>query len=162
MAPVLVEQKASTQVVPHKPNPGDGAPDSPKDDGGKWLRYLLLKGCRTDADEAGAKWEAQEIQALVHRMQPKDEIERVLVCGVAALHSHAMVVLSAAAAKGLAGMRADGDRALAAKLLRTLANHVDVLKRYRTGGKQSMTVHHVHVGEGGQAIVGNVERGGEG
>lgn len=31
-----------------------------------------------------------------------------------------------------------------------------VFKRYRSGGEQKMTVQHVHVAEGGQAIVGNV------
>jgi hypothetical protein len=33
---------------------------------------------------------------------------------------------------------------------------MEALKRYRTGGEQTVTVQHVNVGEGGQAIVGNV------
>ena len=33
---------------------------------------------------------------------------------------------------------------------------MDALKRYRTGGEQKVTVQHVTVTEGGQAIVGNV------
>ena len=33
---------------------------------------------------------------------------------------------------------------------------MEALKRYRTGGEQKVTVQHVSVGEGGQAIVGNV------
>lgn len=44
------------------------------------------------------------------------------------------------------------------KLARTYASQMDVLKRYRTGGQQKVTVEHVTVNEGGQAIVGNVER----
>jgi hypothetical protein len=32
-------------------------------------------------------------------------------------------------------------------------------KRYRTGGEQKVTVQHVSVNEGGQAIVGNVTQG---
>ena len=32
----------------------------------------------------------------------------------------------------------------------------------RTGGGQKVTVHHVQVNEGGQAIVGNVNQGGGG
>ncbi len=39
---------------------------------------------------------------------------------------------------------------------------MDTLKRYRTGGQQKVTVEHVTVNEGGQAIVGNVETRGEG
>ena len=35
---------------------------------------------------------------------------------------------------------------------------VEALKRYRTGGEQKVTVHHVTVNEGGQAIVGAVSQ----
>ena len=46
------------------------------------------------------------------------------------------------------------------KLARTFAAQVEALKRYRTGGEQKVTVEHVTVNEGGQAIVGNVRHGG--
>jgi hypothetical protein len=36
---------------------------------------------------------------------------------------------------------------------------MEALKRYRTGGEQMVTVQHVNVSEGGQAIVGNVTQG---
>jgi hypothetical protein len=42
------------------------------------------------------------------------------------------------------------------KLTRTFAAQVSALKEYRSKGEQKMTVQHVHVAEGGQAIVGNV------
>ena len=42
------------------------------------------------------------------------------------------------------------------KLTRTYATQMETLKRYRTGGEQKVTVQHVSVSEGGQAIVGNV------
>src|SRR3954465_3488536 len=42
------------------------------------------------------------------------------------------------------------------KLARTFATQMEALKRYRTGGEQKVTVQHVSVKEGGQAIVGNV------
>ena len=38
----------------------------------------------------------------------------------------------------------------------------EALKKYRTGGQQKMVVEHVHVNEGGQAIVGTVNQGGGG
>ena len=37
---------------------------------------------------------------------------------------------------------------------------MEALKRYRTGGEQTVTVQHVNVGEGGQAIVGNLTQEG--
>jgi hypothetical protein len=36
---------------------------------------------------------------------------------------------------------------------------MDTLKRYRSGGEQKVTVTHVSVCEGGQAIVGNINQG---
>jgi hypothetical protein len=39
---------------------------------------------------------------------------------------------------------------------------MEALKRYRTGGEQKVTVHHVSVDEGGQAIVGNVNQAASG
>jgi hypothetical protein len=40
--------------------------------------------------------------------------------------------------------------------MRTYTMQLEALKRYRTGGEQKVTVHHVSVNDGGQAIVGNV------
>lgn len=34
------------------------------------------------------------------------------------------------------------------------------LQRLRTGGNRTVTVQHVHVGEGAQAVIGNVQGGG--
>jgi hypothetical protein len=46
------------------------------------------------------------------------------------------------------------------KLMRTFTNQVETLKRYRSNAQQTVKVEHVHVHEGGQAIVGNVGPGG--
>jgi hypothetical protein len=43
------------------------------------------------------------------------------------------------------------------KLARTYTAQVEALRKYRNGGKQTVTVQHVNVEDGGQAIVGNVE-----
>src|SRR5215217_8219392 len=59
--------------------------------------------------------------------------------------------------------RAEGRRenlAQANKLSRTYAALLEALNRHRGKGQQKVTVEHVHVHEGGQAIVGHVEGGG--
>ena len=59
--------------------------------------------------------------------------------------------------------RRHGNLNSANKLSRTYSTLVEALNRHRGKGQQKMTVEHVHVYEGGQAIVGNVESpGGEG
>ena len=60
---------------------------------------------------------------------------------------------------------AAGDRTVAAmasaaaRLLRAYAAQVEALRRLRNGGSQTLRVEHVHVNEGGQAIIGNVRSG---
>jgi len=46
------------------------------------------------------------------------------------------------------------------KLSRTYASLLEALNRHRGKGQQKVTVEHVHVHAGGQAIVGAVEAGG--
>ena len=45
----------------------------------------------------------------------------------------------------------------AARLLRAYAAQVEALRRLRNGGSQTLRVEHVHVNEGGQALIGNVK-----
>jgi hypothetical protein len=45
----------------------------------------------------------------------------------------------------------------AARLLRAYATQVEALRRLRNGGSQFVRVEHVHVNEGGQAVIGNVK-----
>ena len=45
----------------------------------------------------------------------------------------------------------------AARLLRAYATQVEALRRLRHGGSQTLRVEHVHVNEGGQALIGNVK-----
>ena len=47
----------------------------------------------------------------------------------------------------------------AARLLRAYATQVEALRWLRNGGSQTVRVEHVHVNEGAQAIIGNVQRG---
>jgi hypothetical protein len=50
----------------------------------------------------------------------------------------------------------------AGKLSRTFAMLLDALNRHRGKGSQRITVEHVHVHTGGQAIVGSVSQSGGG
>ena len=46
------------------------------------------------------------------------------------------------------------------KLMRTYTAQMEALNKYRSKGQQKITVQHVNVNEGGQAIVGDVTQGG--
>jgi hypothetical protein len=51
--------------------------------------------------------------------------------------------------------------AAVAKLGRTFAAQVEALRKLKNGGSQFVRVEHVHVNDGGQAIIGNVANSGE-
>jgi hypothetical protein len=50
----------------------------------------------------------------------------------------------------------------AARLLRAYSAQVETLRRLRQGGDQYVRVEHVHVNDGGQAVIGNVKTTGSG
>ena len=84
----------------------------------------------------------------------------VMLCSqLVALHTQSMAFLRAGV---LPDQTADGvDRNInrATKLLRSFATVADCLRTYRGGGQQKVTVEHVTVQAGGQAIVGTVNKG---
>jgi len=46
----------------------------------------------------------------------------------------------------------------ASRLLRAYAMQMEVFRRLRNGGQQFVRVEHVHINDGGQAIIGNVKK----
>lgn len=92
---------------------------------------------------------------------PDNEVEAMLAVQMAGTHAVAMEMLTKAK---LASTTDQLERygALATKLLRTYTTQIDALSKLRRKGEQTVRVEHVHVYEGGQAIVGNVTQGGRG
>ena len=93
-------------------------------------------------------------------MAPKDVIEGMLAAQMIAAHNATMECYRRAM---LSNQTLEG-RAMnlshAAKLSRTYAVLIDTLNKHRGKGQQKVTVEHVHVHSGGQAVVGVVEGGG--
>jgi hypothetical protein len=96
--------------------------------------------------------------AIVKGIEPRDQIEAMLAAQMAAVHKATMTFARRLAHVDNLAQQDSAERALN-KLARTFAGQMEALKRYRTGGEQKVTVQHVTVGEGGQAIVGNVTQG---
>ena len=100
--------------------------------------------------------------ALLNGIQPRYEIEGMLAVQMIAVHNMAMDTMMRAMIEGQTVEGRESNINYATKMLRTFAAQMEALKRYRTGGQQRVTVEHVHVSEGGQAIVGAVSTGGRG
>jgi hypothetical protein len=99
------------------------------------------------------------VAALVG-IAPRDEIEGMMAAQLVAAHNASMECYRRAmiGEQTFEGRRENLNQAN--KLSRTYAALVEALNRHRGKGQQKVTVEHVHVHAGGQAIVGNVEAGG--
>jgi hypothetical protein len=101
------------------------------------------------------------IVGMVQGIAPRDETEAMLAAQMVAVHN---ALITAARQLGNAQTIEQQDSAsnMFNKLARTFIGQIEALKKYRSTGEQNIRVQHVNVSEGGQAIVGNVQRGGGG
>ncbi|SHL24600.1 hypothetical protein SAMN05444414_108139 [Roseovarius marisflavi] len=119
--------------------------------------YLTLN--RSEAED-GAKDMRGFLPAIVREIAPRDGIERMLAVHMATTHI-ALIRQGGRMANAEQLPQFEAHERAYNKLARTYAAQVEALRKHRNGGKQTVTVQHVNVEEGGQAIVGNVQAGGE-
>ena len=94
--------------------------------------------------------------AALMGIAPKDELEGMMAAQLVAAHNAAMECYRRAM---IGEQTCEGRRenlAQANKLSRTYAALLEALNRHRGKGQQKVTVEHVHVHAGGQAVVGMV------
>ena len=99
--------------------------------------------------------------AALMGIAPKDEIEGMMAAQLVAAHNAAMECYRRAmiGEQSFEGRRENLTQAN--KLSRTYAALVEALNRHRGKGQQKVTVEHVHVHAGGQAVVGMVAAPGQ-
>lgn len=119
----------------------------------------LLAIVRSKQGDVPDETQTNSTIAAVAAVEPQNEVEGMLAVQMAATHEVAMEMLSRAkVASSTEHLERYGT--LATKLLRTYTTQIEALSKLRRGGAQKVTVEHVHVYEGGQAIVGNVNTSG--
>jgi hypothetical protein len=101
------------------------------------------------------------VEALIG-IGPQDELEGMLGAQLVACHNASMECFRRAMVPQQTPGGWQESLNQASKLSRTYAALLDTLNRHRGKGQQKVTVEHVHVYEGGQAIVGTVEHTGGG
>jgi hypothetical protein len=93
--------------------------------------------------------------AMIEAAAPRDEIEGALAVQMACTHTAAMAVL-ARLANGVTERRAAALGSAGARLLRAYTSQLETFRRLRHGNGQNIRVEHVHISQGGQAIIGDV------
>ena len=127
-----------------------------------WNNILANQTVKTlwlgHSDEESRTQQYSATVAALMGIGPKDEIEgmiasQLLAAHYAAIECYRRAMLSEQTFEGRSEALTQAN-----KLSRTYAVLLDVLNRHRGKGQQKVTVEHVHVHSGGQAIVGTVER----
>jgi hypothetical protein len=114
----------------------------------------------SDSEERKRQYEGT-ISALI-AISPRDEIEGMIATQLMAAHNASMECFRRAMIweQTFEGRRENLNQAN--KLSRTYSALLEALNRHRGKGQQKVTVEHIHVHQGGQAIVGNVQSQGGG
>jgi hypothetical protein len=93
--------------------------------------------------------------SMVKSIKPRDRVEAMLVAQMVSVHVMAMRCAHRLASAEDAAQQDSAGRALG-RLARTFPAQIEALNRYRSHGEPAITVQNVSVGDGGNAIVGNV------
>jgi hypothetical protein len=113
--------------------------------------------CSPKSDNGEATAETKSTIVGLAGINPRDEIEGMLAAQLIAGHNAAMECYRRATSSNISPELRHDHLNQAGKLSRTFAMLLDSLNRHRGKGQQKVTVEHVHVHKGGQAIVGNIE-----
>jgi hypothetical protein len=125
---------------------------------GQIIQTLWTKN--SDPEERKRQYEGT-ISALI-AISPRDEIEGMIAAQLLAAHNASMECFRRAmiGEQSFEGRKENLNQAN--KLSRTYSTLLEALNRHRGKGQQKVTVEHVHIHKGGQAIVGNVQARGVG
>jgi hypothetical protein len=116
-------------------------------------------GQTLSAEEMEAK--AKQIFSAMEELRPQDGFEGMLISQMLTVYDKAMECFSLSTLES--NKRSVDIRDLlikqGAKLMRLFNQQVETLDKHRNKGRQKMTVEHIHIYQGGQAVIGNVQGG---
>jgi hypothetical protein len=126
-----------------------------------WNNVLANQAANTlwlSKDMKTQKRQYSAIAAALIGIGPTDEVEGMIAAQLIAAHNATMECYRRAMVNEQTFESRRENLSQANKLSRTYAVLLDALNRHRGKGQQKVTVEHVHVHSGGQAIVGTIER----
>ena len=125
-------------------------------------QFITQAGCAlvwpkpTDAED-----QMFRATAVMAEMSPRNATEAMLATQMNAVNDAALMFLSHATQKGQYAAAADASVLRATRLMRIFNEQLEAMQRLKGKAcQQKVTVEHVHVHDGGQAIVGAVTTAG--
>jgi hypothetical protein len=177
-APKGIEDRSHSIVTKRKPEQPAAVPaDASEDQRGKlkaiggsqsdeWNNLLAKQAIQAlRVNDASPEERDRQLSAAIAALAgiaPQDELEGMMAAQLVAAHNAAMECYRRAmiGEQTFEGRRESLNQAN--KLSRTYATLLEALSRHRGKGQQKVTVEHVHVHSGGQAVVGIVAAAGGG
>lgn len=160
----VLEKAAAKEATPGFANDPDGTPEQTS--GSKPCPWKsVIAGQTVQAvwfSPSDKEMRERQLAAAIAELKgiaPKDELEAMIAAQLIAAHNAVMECYRRAAVEKY-GFREN--LSVAGKLSRTYAMLLDALNRHRGKGQQKITVEHVHIESGGQAVVGIVAAPGGG
>lgn len=101
------------------------------------------------------------VMAQLKAIDPADELEGMLAIQMVGIHYLSMTMMGRAVNDDQPSDVVQDQVNRITKLTRTFIAQLEALNKHRGKGQQKMTVEHVYVGDGGQAVIGNVGGGRE-
>ena len=96
--------------------------------------------------------------AIISGIGPRDVIESMLATQMGAIHAASLQSLNLAH-QAANGQKRDLHLSQAVKLTRIFTNQIEALNRHRSKCQQKMVIEHIHIHDGGKAVVGNLAKG---
>lgn len=153
-APVLRVSDPAAGVGKLRPIGGSGSDEFNRVIANQTVQSLWL----AHADKEGRDQLQSAALATLVSIAPKDEIEGMLAAQMVAAHAASMECFRRAMIAEQSHEGRQSNLSHAGKLSRTYVQLLEALNRHRgKGPQQKVTVEHVHVHAGGQAVVGTVE-----
>jgi hypothetical protein len=115
----------------------------------KHLANLSGRNGEIDADDLNF------LLSVVSDIEPRDQVDTMRTAQMAAVHTATMTFANRLKQVVTIEQQDSAEKAFN-KLTRTFTSQMEALRKYRHGGEQKVTVQHVNVNDGGQAVVGNV------
>lgn len=119
---------------------------------------VLAKG-KGDLEKRNEK--GNQILSTTTELKPRDGFEGMLIGQMLVTYEKAMECFRLADCNKSIPEMYYGTQNQGIKLMRLYSQQLEALDKHRNKGKQTMVVEHVHVHQGGQAIVGSVTKGGK-
>jgi hypothetical protein len=94
--------------------------------------------------------------AMIEGQRPQDEVDTAILMQMACAHGAAMMLLARFGGGGGGDRRVQALAHATARIISAFNQSAETLRRRKQGGSQYMRIEHVHVGDGGQAVIGNV------